>query len=179
MNCEIWSCRSLLSVLIPWCKRFLWLSVCQWRRVLAGFPVVVSGEATADSSGRLRSGSERLCGSGVCSTSASVCEWTHHTLHSVSVITVTDGRVSVWQEYIPTVFTPKRSSDALHQDLMLQCERMDLPFLSYLPTEVRQQTLRSNSSNPRLELLKTMSFSESIWVQQKTTEAFNIFKKAL
>ncbi|RXN27132.1 yjeF N-terminal domain-containing 3-like isoform X1 [Labeo rohita] len=40
-------------------------------------------------------------------------------------------------EYIPTVFTPKRSSDALHQDLMLQCERMDLPFLSYLPTEVQ------------------------------------------
>ncbi|XP_043119323.1 yjeF N-terminal domain-containing 3-like isoform X1 [Puntigrus tetrazona] len=40
-------------------------------------------------------------------------------------------------EYIPTVFIPKRSSDALHQDLILQCERMDLPFLSYLPTEVQ------------------------------------------
>ncbi|XP_016298444.1 yjeF N-terminal domain-containing protein 3-like isoform X2 [Sinocyclocheilus anshuiensis] len=40
-------------------------------------------------------------------------------------------------EYIPTVFIPKRSSDALHQDLRLQCERMDLPFLSYLPTEVQ------------------------------------------
>ncbi len=44
--------------------------------------------------------------------------------------------VCVCQEYIPTVFIPKHSSDALHQDLMLQCERMDLPFLSYLPTEV-------------------------------------------
>ncbi|XP_026132119.1 yjeF N-terminal domain-containing protein 3-like [Carassius auratus] len=40
-------------------------------------------------------------------------------------------------EYIPTVFTPKRSSDGLHQDLMVQCERMDLPSLSYLPTEVQ------------------------------------------
>ncbi|XP_051990061.1 yjeF N-terminal domain-containing 3-like [Xyrauchen texanus] len=40
-------------------------------------------------------------------------------------------------EYIPTVFYPKRSQDSLHQDFALQCERMDLPFLSYLPTEVQ------------------------------------------
>ncbi|KAK9980340.1 hypothetical protein ABG768_013710 [Culter alburnus] len=40
-------------------------------------------------------------------------------------------------EYIPTVFSPKRSPDSLHQDLTVQCERMDLPFLSYLPTEVQ------------------------------------------
>ncbi|XP_056089856.1 yjeF N-terminal domain-containing 3-like isoform X2 [Rhinichthys klamathensis goyatoka] len=38
-------------------------------------------------------------------------------------------------DYIPTVFCPKRSSDRLHQDLTVQCERMDLPFLSYLPNE--------------------------------------------
>ncbi|XP_067309475.1 yjeF N-terminal domain-containing 3-like [Pseudorasbora parva] len=40
-------------------------------------------------------------------------------------------------EYLPTVFCPKRSADRLHQDLTVQCERMDLPFLSYLPNEVQ------------------------------------------
>lgn len=50
--------------------------------------------------------------------------------------------VCVWQEYIPTVFSPKRSPDSLHQDLTVQCERMDLPFLSYLPTEVRLNQFR-------------------------------------
>lgn len=69
-----------------------------------------------------------------------VCLWVNAPHTSVSsVITVTDWCVSVWQEYIPTVFTPKRSSDGLHQDLMVQCERMDLPSLSYLPTEVRSE----------------------------------------
>ncbi|KAG5847864.1 yjeF N-terminal domain-containing protein 3-like [Anguilla anguilla] len=40
-------------------------------------------------------------------------------------------------EYAPTIFYPKRSSDSLNQDLMVQCERMDIPSLSYLPTEVQ------------------------------------------
>ncbi|XP_066508256.1 yjeF N-terminal domain-containing 3-like isoform X2 [Hoplias malabaricus] len=40
-------------------------------------------------------------------------------------------------EYMPTVFYPKRSSHSLQQDFTAQCERMDIPFLSYLPTEVQ------------------------------------------
>ncbi|XP_061098180.1 yjeF N-terminal domain-containing 3-like [Conger conger] len=40
-------------------------------------------------------------------------------------------------EYAPTIFYPKRSSHSLHKDFMVQCERMDIPFLSYLPTEVQ------------------------------------------
>ncbi|KAM9461409.1 yjeF N-terminal domain-containing 3 [Clarias gariepinus] len=40
-------------------------------------------------------------------------------------------------EYEPTIFYPKRSPDNLHQDLTIQCEKMDIPFLSYLPTEVQ------------------------------------------
>ncbi|XP_030631590.1 yjeF N-terminal domain-containing protein 3-like [Chanos chanos] len=40
-------------------------------------------------------------------------------------------------EYIPTVFYPKRSPNSLHQDFTVQCEKMDIPFLSYLPTEVQ------------------------------------------
>uniref|UniRef100_A0A671EDY9 YjeF N-terminal domain-containing protein 3 n=1 Tax=Rhinolophus ferrumequinum TaxID=59479 RepID=A0A671EDY9_RHIFE len=40
-------------------------------------------------------------------------------------------------EYEPTIFYPTRSLDPLHQDLTTQCEKMDIPFLSYLPTEVQ------------------------------------------
>ncbi|XP_016066276.1 PREDICTED: yjeF N-terminal domain-containing protein 3 isoform X1 [Miniopterus natalensis] len=39
-------------------------------------------------------------------------------------------------EYEPTIFYPTRSLDPLHRDLTTQCEKMDIPFLSYLPTEV-------------------------------------------
>ncbi|KAM8889503.1 yjeF N-terminal domain-containing 3 [Synchiropus picturatus] len=40
-------------------------------------------------------------------------------------------------EYEPTIYHPKRSSQTLHQDFTVQCEKMDIPFLSYLPTEVQ------------------------------------------
>ncbi|KAJ8362474.1 hypothetical protein AAFF_G00373780 [Aldrovandia affinis] len=40
-------------------------------------------------------------------------------------------------EYEPTIFYPKRSPQAVHQDFTVQCEKMDIPFLSYLPTEVQ------------------------------------------
>ncbi|XP_066504297.1 yjeF N-terminal domain-containing 3 [Hoplias malabaricus] len=40
-------------------------------------------------------------------------------------------------EYEPTIFYPKRSPHSLHQDFTVQCEKMDIPFLSYLPTEVQ------------------------------------------
>lgn len=47
------------------------------------------------------------------------------------------------QEYEPTIFYPTRSLDPLHRDLTTQCEKMDIPFLSFLPTEVSaQQPLR-------------------------------------
>lgn len=41
------------------------------------------------------------------------------------------------QEYQPSIFYPARSADALHRDLTTQCEKMDIPFLSFLPAEVR------------------------------------------
>uniref|UniRef100_A0A8C2TG04 ApoA-I-binding protein 2 n=3 Tax=Coturnix japonica TaxID=93934 RepID=A0A8C2TG04_COTJA len=40
-------------------------------------------------------------------------------------------------DYEPTIFYPKRSLDPLHRDFTTQCEKMDIPFLSYLPTEVQ------------------------------------------
>ncbi|XP_012365016.1 yjeF N-terminal domain-containing protein 3 isoform X1 [Nomascus leucogenys] len=40
-------------------------------------------------------------------------------------------------EYEPTIFYPTRSLDLLHRDLTTQCEKMDIPFLSYLPAEVQ------------------------------------------
>ncbi|XP_076409159.1 yjeF N-terminal domain-containing protein 3 isoform X5 [Peromyscus maniculatus bairdii] len=39
-------------------------------------------------------------------------------------------------EYQPSIFCPVRSADALHRDLTTQCEKMDIPFLSFLPAEV-------------------------------------------
>ncbi|XP_019369129.1 PREDICTED: yjeF N-terminal domain-containing protein 3 isoform X2 [Gavialis gangeticus] len=40
-------------------------------------------------------------------------------------------------EYEPTIFYPKRSPTPVYQDFTTQCEKMDIPFLSYLPTEVQ------------------------------------------
>ncbi|KAM3939384.1 yjeF N-terminal domain-containing protein 3 [Leptodactylus fuscus] len=40
-------------------------------------------------------------------------------------------------DYEPTIFYPKRSVDSVYKDLTTQCEKMDIPFLSYLPTEVQ------------------------------------------
>ncbi|XP_007897017.1 yjeF N-terminal domain-containing 3 [Callorhinchus milii] len=40
-------------------------------------------------------------------------------------------------EYEPTIFYPKRSCNPLYLDITIQCEKMDIPFLSYLPTEVQ------------------------------------------
>ncbi|XP_055091475.1 yjeF N-terminal domain-containing protein 3 isoform X3 [Symphalangus syndactylus] len=42
-------------------------------------------------------------------------------------------------EYEPTIFYPTRSLDLLHRDLTTQCEKMDIPFLSYLPAEAGTQ----------------------------------------
>nr|XP_032803683.1 NAD(P)H-hydrate epimerase isoform X1 [Petromyzon marinus]XP_032803692.1 NAD(P)H-hydrate epimerase isoform X1 [Petromyzon marinus]XP_032803721.1 NAD(P)H-hydrate epimerase isoform X1 [Petromyzon marinus] len=39
--------------------------------------------------------------------------------------------------YEPTIFYPKRPNKPLFQALTTQCERMDIPFLSYLPTQVQ------------------------------------------
>lgn len=44
--------------------------------------------------------------------------------------------LSTAQDYEPTIFYPKRSPDPLYRDFTTQCEKMDIPFLSYLPTEV-------------------------------------------
>ncbi|XP_032938053.1 yjeF N-terminal domain-containing protein 3 [Catharus ustulatus] len=40
-------------------------------------------------------------------------------------------------DYEPTIFYPRRSPDPLFKDFTTQCEKMDIPFLSYLPTEVQ------------------------------------------
>ncbi|XP_026526603.1 yjeF N-terminal domain-containing protein 3 [Notechis scutatus] len=40
-------------------------------------------------------------------------------------------------EYEPTIFYPKKSSNPLYRDFITQCEKIDIPFLSYLPTEVQ------------------------------------------
>ncbi|KAM4810623.1 yjeF N-terminal domain-containing protein 3 [Rhinophrynus dorsalis] len=47
------------------------------------------------------------------------------------------ARILRTYDYEPTIFYPKRSLDNLYKDLTIQCEKMDIPFLSYLPTEVQ------------------------------------------
>lgn len=37
--------------------------------------------------------------------------------------------------YKPTVYYPKKPSKPIYESLMLQCERMDMPFLSFFPSE--------------------------------------------
>ena len=39
------------------------------------------------------------------------------------------------QGYRPTIFYPKRAKKKLFEPLVAQCEKMDIPFLSYLPSD--------------------------------------------
>ena len=39
------------------------------------------------------------------------------------------------QGYMPSVFYPKLNNKQLFQNLRLQCEQMDMPFLSFFPSE--------------------------------------------
>ncbi|GCC35222.1 yjeF N-terminal domain-containing 3 [Chiloscyllium punctatum] len=39
--------------------------------------------------------------------------------------------------YEPTIYYPKRSCKPIFLDFTVQCEKMDIPFLSYLPAEVQ------------------------------------------
>uniref|UniRef100_A0A3Q4I2Q4 ApoA-I-binding protein 2 n=1 Tax=Neolamprologus brichardi TaxID=32507 RepID=A0A3Q4I2Q4_NEOBR len=56
---------------------------------------------------------------------------------SIGLVCARHLRMFLVQEYEPTIYHPKRSSHSLHQDFTVQCEKMDIPFLSYLPTEVQ------------------------------------------
>ena len=40
-----------------------------------------------------------------------------------------------FQGYKPSVFYPKLNNKPLFQSLRLQCEQMDMPFLSFFPSE--------------------------------------------
>ncbi|NXG73036.1 YJEN3 protein, partial [Baryphthengus martii] len=51
-------------------------------------------------------------------------------------------------DYEPTIFYPKRSPDPLYRDFTTQCEKMDIPFLSYLPTEVMIPVAEGRAPHP-------------------------------
>ncbi|KAJ8306700.1 hypothetical protein KUTeg_015741, partial [Tegillarca granosa] len=57
--------------------------------------------------------------------------------------------------YKPTVFYPKRPNKPLFQNLSKQCERMDMPFLSYFPSEAH---LITDSYNFVVDALFGFSF---------------------
>ncbi len=41
----------------------------------------------------------------------------------------------LFQGYKPTIFYPKKPNKQLFTNLVNQCEKMDIPFLSYLPSD--------------------------------------------
>lgn len=57
--------------------------------------------------------------------------------------------------YKPTIFYPKRPDKPLFKNLTIQCEKMDIPFLSYLPHE---HHLISDSYNLVIDALFGFSF---------------------
>lgn len=117
-----------------------------WCDAPAGLSPVLSGETSGDAAGDLRSGSQRLRRPGVRQIFTSVCESLTRFLISRGVCFVRKSWCVFIQDYIPTVFCPTRSRDALQQNLTVQCEKMDLPFLSYLPTEVTSHHLQRNNT---------------------------------
>ncbi|XP_053321748.1 yjeF N-terminal domain-containing protein 3 isoform X2 [Spea bombifrons] len=56
---------------------------------------------------------------------------------TILVICGPEQNGAIGLDYEPTIFYPKRSLDNLYKDFTIQCEKMDIPFLSYLPTEVQ------------------------------------------
>lgn len=57
--------------------------------------------------------------------------------------------------YNPTVFYPKRTNKQLYQNLTKQCQKMDIPFLSFLPSEPQ---LVANAYNVIVDALFGFSF---------------------
>ncbi|XP_048415857.1 yjeF N-terminal domain-containing 3 isoform X2 [Stegostoma tigrinum] len=45
--------------------------------------------------------------------------------------------MAIAKNYEPTIYYPKRSCKPIFLDFTVQCEKMDIPFLSYLPAEVQ------------------------------------------
>lgn len=60
-----------------------------------------------------------------------------------------------FQGYKPTIFYPQPSNKLLFKNLTTQCEKMDIPFLSYLPSDT---TLISDSYNLIIDALFGFSF---------------------
>ncbi|XP_054707894.1 NAD(P)H-hydrate epimerase-like isoform X2 [Uloborus diversus] len=60
--------------------------------------------------------------------------------------------------YDPTIYYPKRTNKPLYQNLTLQCQEMDIPFLSYLP----DAKLISDSYNLVIDALFGFSFKPPV-----------------
>ena len=63
------------------------------------------------------------------------------------------------QGYRPTVFYPKRPNKQLYQNLTSQCEKMDIPFLSYFPGDTQ---LITDSYNLIIDAFFGFSFKAPI-----------------
>ena len=62
------------------------------------------------------------------------------------------------QGYHPSVFYPKRTSNQLYQNLTRQCQKMDIPFLSFLP----EPALVSTAYNVIVDAIFGFSFKPPV-----------------
>ncbi|RLV82487.1 hypothetical protein DV515_00016595 [Chloebia gouldiae] len=109
--------------------------------VPAGVPVAVAATPPAHAARGVRAGTERGHRAGVRPPPPQLCGYLRspHPPPPPPPPGLPPGpSAAVFpQDYEPTIFYPKRSPDPLHRDFTTQCEKMDIPFLSYLPTEVQ------------------------------------------
>uniref|UniRef100_A0A8C3QBX1 Uncharacterized protein n=1 Tax=Geospiza parvula TaxID=87175 RepID=A0A8C3QBX1_GEOPR len=120
------------------------LSVCDAVPVAvpAGVPAALPAAQAAHAAGGVRAGAERGRGAGVRPPPAQLCGYLCPRPPPPAPGLPPEpppapGLRFSPQDYEPTIFYPKRSPDPLHRDFTTQCEKMDIPFLSYLPTEVQ------------------------------------------
>lgn len=66
---------------------------------------------------------------------------------------------SFFQGYRPTIFYPKHPNKPLFTNLVSQCEKLDIPFLSYLPSDAN---LIRDSYNIIVDALFGFSFKPPV-----------------
>lgn len=109
---------------------------------LPGLPTAIPPTEAAHNAGGVRPCAERGHWAGVCTAPACLCRYLFFPPLPSPPLLLLRGvqHCSAVQDYEPTIFYPKRSLDPLYRDFTTQCEKMDIPFLSYLPTEVSPPT---------------------------------------
>ncbi|KAM3178824.1 hypothetical protein ACTXT7_001781 [Hymenolepis weldensis] len=61
---------------------------------------------------------------------------------------MTTSKLQLYQGYKPTIYYPRSPSKQLYKNLVTQCEKMGIAFLSYIPSDLSSvsYTLRKTDS---------------------------------